>query len=726
MSRDPADPRSSDAAAARIDRVRDTGRVRDDSTLGRAPDFSAFRAGLPVVTRGTFLNHAATCPVTDSTIAAIQAAAARMTAPLDQYFFEALATVEQTRRLLAELMGAHPSEVAFAANTSTAISIAADAIRLKPGDRVLVPADEFPSNRYPWQNLSRKGVRCDLFDVTPGVPMVDVLQSLDLAGVRAISISSTSYRTGRCHDLVAFADFCRERDIFSVVDIIQSVGAMEVDLHAAGVDIACSGAQKWLLAPVGVGILYARQALLDELDVPLAGWTSTKYPESFEIAELEFASEMTRFEPGLPNILALEGLHASLRELGAIGWNDVFAAVARNVAHVTTCLAERGIATFADDEGRAGIASFDLPPGAPGERHVHDALHAAKITVTNRDGYVRISPHFHTTFAEIDAFFDTWDRTPGLGRATDIKHTNFTSTRVSANRQPIGMQVSDEKTTRAAGAQASGQAAKREGGSDRPIALVTGATGILGEQVCAELARRGFDLVAVARNRAALDALAAQVTGSVPDANVHGELVDLTDRVALGALVERLRRGRGISVLANLAAVAFAEPLMTATAAELDEQLEVDARAPIVLTRAFLADLKSSDAVGVLNVVSSAGRCGSPLLAGYGAANAALWTFSETVAREVAADGITVTTFVASQMHSRMQKRIGRVALRYFKIAGASFDAFDHPEQTAARAVDALLSGRTLDISKANRRKVIANVIAPRFVEKRIAAAWQQ
>ncbi len=116
------------------------------------------RKRFPILEKDLFFNHAATAPVSLATIARMKELCDEMREPLGKHFYQWLGILEETRRLLAEHLNAHPSEIAFTQNTSSSLSIIAGCIDFKPGDRVLVPRDEFPSNRYVWQNLKSRGV----------------------------------------------------------------------------------------------------------------------------------------------------------------------------------------------------------------------------------------------------------------------------------------------------------------------------------------------------------------------------------------------------------------------------------------------------------------------------------------------------------------------------------------------------------------------------------------
>ena len=217
--------------------------------------------------------------------------------------------------------------------------------------------------------------------------------------MRLISISAVSYATGRQYELKDIANFCRERNILICYDAIQALGTIPIDVSDIQPDFIASGAQKWLLGSVGGGFIYARKEWLDQLTVPLVGWASVKYAEDFSLKQLDFANEMSRFEPGLPNILPIAALDQSLQDLAQIGWEAIYARIKTNTDYLSQALSHANIKTLAQQDQRAGITSFIIPPHLD-INFLQKEFAKRKIHITQRENYIRVSPHFYTTSKE--------------------------------------------------------------------------------------------------------------------------------------------------------------------------------------------------------------------------------------------------------------------------------------------------------------------------------------
>lgn len=643
------------------------------------------RKQYPITQHDIYLNHAATAPVSSATIERMCEVAKQMQRPLSEHFYPWLGIVEDTRRRLAELINCHPTEITFFQNTSSALSAVALAIPWKAGDKVLAPFDEFPSNIYVWQNLKNKGVDFEFFHCERDVPVIETLKKINLTNVRLISISAVSYLTGRLYELKQIADFCHENNIYICFDAIQAIGTTPFDVQAIGADFVASGSQKWLLGSVGAGFVYIKNDLLDKLLVPFVGWTSVKYPEDFSIKELDFSVDATRFEPGLPNILPIAALNQSLRDLSVIGWETIFQNIKNNSAYLTKALVAHGIKTMAPENQQAGIVSFEVPTklnianfGAYCSKY--------KIHLTQRENYLRISPHFYNTQQELDILLNGLEVHATQRYAVAAQHKVL----IKTNKR----------------------------------ALITGSTGILGNYLTQEIAAAGYNLTLIGRDSNKLNTQAEKLI-KLFNINVNVYEVDLNDTVSIEKLLQQLSNNKDhYDVLVNCAGVAEADEFIHLSDKSLQTMFNVNFFAATQLIKIFITQLKTPQAEGILNIVSANGRISYPLLSGYAASNAALWSLSEALSVELNSQGLNVTTYVAPAMHSKMQKRLGRVALRYFKMDG-NFP-FDYPKRVAHEAWCAFKDKKDLFISKDNRWRLWLNAIFPGVIKKRIRNAWKK
>ena len=197
------------------------------------------RARFAVTGRLNYLNHAAVSPPPLPTISAIHSQLKDVAENGSVNFRDWLATKERTRKLLAGMLGARPEEIAFVRNTSDALSTVANGITWRPGDNLVTFRNEFPSNIYPWLRLRDVlGVEVRMCEERDGRIDLDEMIGLIDGRTRLVAISHVQYASGFRADLERLGRAARARDALLVVDVIQSLGAVPIDIDSQLVDIA--------------------------------------------------------------------------------------------------------------------------------------------------------------------------------------------------------------------------------------------------------------------------------------------------------------------------------------------------------------------------------------------------------------------------------------------------------------------------------------------------------
>ena len=178
----------------------------------------------------------------------------------------------------------------------------------------------------------------------------------------------------------------------------------------------------------------------------------------------------------------------------------------------------------------------------------------------------------------------------------------------------------------------------------RKTALITGASGGIGEALARLCAQGGFDLVLVARREDKLRALADELTKS-QGATCRVVPADLSDPAAPRALFDRLAAdGVRVDALVNNAGFAVHGPVAEASEQKQVEMLQVNVAALAHLTRLFLPPMVARRWGRVVNVASIAGFLPGPLMAGYYASKAFVVSYSLALAAELKGTGVEVTT----------------------------------------------------------------------------------
>ena len=256
----------------------------------------------------------------------------------------------------------------------------------------------------------------------------------------------------------------------------------------------------------------------------------------------------------------------------------------------------------------------------------------------------------------------------------------------------------------------------------RGAAIVTGASGGIGEELAKLFAADGYDLVLVARSREGLDRVGAamQAQHGVGFLSVPADLADPAGPDAVLAAVRDA--GLEVAALVNNAGFgmhgAFA-PVEGETVIELRRELDMiqlNVAALTHLTKLFLPEMVARKRGRVLNVASTAAFQPGPFMAVYYATKAYVLSFSEAVAMELKGTGVTITTLCPGPTHTGFQKHADMEATRLFH----SPLVMDAPE-VARIGYRAMMRGKRVVVAGAlNRLLAVGTRLVPRAVSARI------
>lgn len=193
---------------------------------------------------------------------------------------------------------------------------------LEPGDEILITKSEHASNVLPWFRLVRElnlEVNYIPLDNNYYVTVENVLKSIT-PKTKVIALAQVTNVIGDLRPIKEIAHIAHERGIFLVVDGAQSVPHMKIDVQDLDCDFLAFSAHK-LCGPTGVGVLYGKEELLQEMEpVNLGGGMN----ESFDdVNDVYLKSLPTRLEAGTPNIAGVIGLGAAIDYLNKIGMDNI-------------------------------------------------------------------------------------------------------------------------------------------------------------------------------------------------------------------------------------------------------------------------------------------------------------------------------------------------------------------------------------------------------------------
>lgn len=232
---------------------------------------------------------------------------------------------EQTRQAVKHFINArHSHEIVFTRGTTESINLVAATFGerfLREGDEVIVSGMEHHSNIVPWQLASgRKGAKLRVIPFSDeGVLDLDAYRSLFNDHTRIVAVNHVSNTLGTINPVKEIVEIAHSHNVPVLIDGAQSISHMAVDVQEIGCDFYCFSGHK-MYAPMGVGVMYGREEMLDQLP-PYQGGGEMIKDVTFERTtynELPF-----KFEAGTPSVGDVLGLRAAIDFMLSVGIDNI-------------------------------------------------------------------------------------------------------------------------------------------------------------------------------------------------------------------------------------------------------------------------------------------------------------------------------------------------------------------------------------------------------------------
>lgn len=326
---------------------------------------------------------------------------------------------ENARERARRFIGADDArEIIFTRNTTESLNLVAYSYGLNhigPGDEILLTIAEHHSNLVPWQQVAHaKGaVLKYIYLEKDGNLSPRDLETKITARTKIVAVTHVSNVLGLINPVREIADRAHAKGAVVVVDGAQSVPHIAVDVKALGADFFAFSGHK-MLAPMGIGVLYGKSALLDAMPPFLTGGDMID-----DVAEQEttFAELPAKFEAGTQNVGGAAGLTAAIDYLEEVGFDRIHAREKELVAYALPRLRELpyielyGCDTTRDN--KLGIITFNVK-----DVHPHDVStildaegvavrgghHCAQplMTYLGQNATCRASFYFYNTKDDVD------------------------------------------------------------------------------------------------------------------------------------------------------------------------------------------------------------------------------------------------------------------------------------------------------------------------------------
>lgn len=296
----------------------------------------------------------------------------------------ATAALESAREKVRAFIGAKKAEeIIFTKSATESLNLVAHSYGrcfLKPGDGIVVAISEHHSNLVPWQVVAKAtGARLTYLytDASGRIPPGEIQSKID-AQTKLVALAQVSNVTGAVNPVEQIIKLAHRVGAAVVVDGAQAIPHMPVDVVGLDADFYAFSAHK-MLGPMGLGVLYGKESLLDQMPPYLYGGDMI---ETVEEQSSTYAALPQKFEGGTQNVGGAVGLAAAIDYLNAAGMENILAQEREITAYLLEKL--KGVAHLnlvgpKDMQDRVGVVSFTME-----DAHPHDVatiLNAAGVAI---------------------------------------------------------------------------------------------------------------------------------------------------------------------------------------------------------------------------------------------------------------------------------------------------------------------------------------------------------
>ncbi len=321
---------------------------------------------------------------------------------------------ELSRKEISGFINASESEIVFTRNTTESINLAAYMLlqKLKRGDRIVTTLLEHHSNFLPWKKIAKiAGLNLELVKVTSEALIDEEDFEKKIENAKVVAFTHVSNVAGTIVDVKKLARKAKERGAFVLIDGAQATPHMKVDVSNLAVDFYVFSGHK-MLGPTGIGVLYGKKDLLEELEPPFTGGEMVK--EVHKDGQ-SWNDVPWKFEPGTPNYVGSIGLAEAVRYIKKIGIDQIETYekklseyLLENVGNI------KGLRYAGPKSNRAALLAFEIKGVHPHDVAayldikgiaVRSGWHCAQPLQEElgfSNGTTRASLYFYNTFSEID------------------------------------------------------------------------------------------------------------------------------------------------------------------------------------------------------------------------------------------------------------------------------------------------------------------------------------
>jgi selenocysteine lyase/cysteine desulfurase len=322
---------------------------------------------------------------------------------------------ENLRKEFGKLVNVRdPKRIVVVPSVSYGIANVAKNIRLKAGDKIIVAAEQFPSNYYPWQSLCAAN-NATLHVVAPPDELPSrgklwnqrILEAID-AKTKLVALGHVHWADGTRFDLGEIRKRTRDAGALLIIDGTQSVGALPFDVEKFQPDALVCAGYKWLMGPYSIGLAYYG-GYFDRGTPVEENWINREHSEDFT----GLVNYQTHYQPGAlryevgehSNFILVPMMLEALKHINQWGPENVQAYCRKISAPTIKRLKDEDF--WIEDEDYRGHHLFGIRfPEGTSLPEIREKIKKRKISVSFRGDALRVSPNVYNDQNDFEKLFD--------------------------------------------------------------------------------------------------------------------------------------------------------------------------------------------------------------------------------------------------------------------------------------------------------------------------------
>ncbi len=388
--------------------------VQSGGRPAATPDFATIRSDFPWIENQTYINNAGVHPVSAPAARVIeQHLAYKVRGPGSDRLFIGEPEIEELKVLYGRIINAKSTEVALVQSTLAGENVVAAGLGLhRGGGNVVTDEFHYHGGAYIYRQLEAAGLEVRIVKQRDWRTHLSDFEEMVDRDTRLIAITLVSNINGFVADSKALSELAHAHDAYLYADVVQAAGCIPMDVRALGLDFCCAGGYKWLMGLEGLGFLYVKEELQDEVLRPTQfgdrQYDDIQYhnfpgsPTGPADVTWELRPGAARYEIGTPPHVVIASQLQSLQYILDIGVDRIQAHATPMVDRLLREMPALGYPTITPPGMGTPLAAFQDP-------HPDETL--AKLKRANVDVKVkwyqtRVSPAVYNNDDDIDALLN--------------------------------------------------------------------------------------------------------------------------------------------------------------------------------------------------------------------------------------------------------------------------------------------------------------------------------